>query len=385
MNVERSPAVDDVGTHVGDRGQKVGHRSDGRQHRRRALVQREVDFRWQRPGFEVLTRCANVASRAHMQRPQLRADLAENLLRTYDALWRRARVTHRATVDTTWRQLAVACGYEDDPKAFENGSTSIRRYLELLAEAGLIAYGGARTDRGAWSHLDVELVEPPALRSVARRRSSAGEATLIVCQARRRRESAAQRASRRRRPWRRAGGRADAIARRSLSWSSEVVSPLSEIDHPYGVGRSFSDAHAEARVGDARPPVAAAGAAAVRTTSRKAERARRRRDARIARLQAEARRKLADGEWVSRAERQRQADPGFAASLGRFACFLDSIPGSGGELVGPAAAVGDLDGLERQQVVEVAGRGGEVGVPEQPLDVGDRDALAQQLDGEGVT
>jgi hypothetical protein len=178
---------------------------------------------------------ANLPSRADMQRPQLKADLAENVLRTYDALWRRARVTHSALIDTTWRQLAKACGYPPETRV-DGSHTSTRRYLELLAEAGLVTWGGQKTSTGRWQCLHVELLEPPPLASVTGRSSSAGQAP-FACDARRRRETPAQRAARRRQPWRRSGGRRDAVARHDLSWRLESGQSLSETSPPDYVWR----------------------------------------------------------------------------------------------------------------------------------------------------
>jgi hypothetical protein len=297
---------------------------------------RPVDFRWQRPASEVLTRVANLDSRAHMKRPQPRADLAENLLRTYDALWRRARVTHNALIDTTWRQLVTACGYPADTNT-ANGFTSVTNYLDLLAEAGLLAWGGAKNDRGQWKCLHVELLEPPPVQDVGRS-SSAGQATLILCQARRRPEGRGQRDELRRRPWRRSGGRRDAQARHALSWSHESRESLPENASPYGGGRSSLDGQARTREGEAAD-AAPCRAPAPRDCGdengerdRRAEaRRQRRRPERVARWQAETRRQLRDGERMHPDElaAQRQADADPAAAYGRFAKFLSSIPKDG--------------------------------------------------------
>ena len=50
----------------------------------------------------------------------------------------------------------------------------VRRWLELLAEAGLIAFGGAKDFQGRWRRLEIVLLEPPALPSEPSARSSAG-------------------------------------------------------------------------------------------------------------------------------------------------------------------------------------------------------------------
>jgi hypothetical protein len=274
-----------------------------------------------------------------MQRPQLKADLAENVLRTYDALWRRARVSHSALVDTTWRQLARACGYPEDTRT-DRGHTSIARYLDLLAEAGLVTWGGQKTVTGRWQCLHVELVEPPPLASVTGRSSSAGEAA-FTCEARRRRETPAQRLARRRQPWRRCGGRRDAVARHSLSWSRKVGSPSSETAMSEAHGRSSRDAYARARGRDASHAIAEPSRAPAlnggderegSAAERRAQRRQRRRQARVARLQAETRRMLADGELIHRDELEayRAAAGDRDAELqlfGRFAAFLAPTPG----------------------------------------------------------
>jgi hypothetical protein len=258
-----------------------------------------VDFRWQVPFDVLLTHVANVPSRIDMRRP--RADLADNLWRTYSALWRHARATHSAIIDTTWEQLFVACGYE--PKALAGGPTSLQRYVSLLQEAGLVLARGVTKPNGQWSHLQVQLVEPPSLLSESRRRSSAGEATFWVCSARREREDASQRAERRRQPWRRAGGRRDAHARHILSWSCKVANPPQETGYPPqgGSSQSFSHVHATRAARGCDAPPAATGAVDDQA-SRKERRRERRRQARIERWQSQA----AAERWADAEERRRE-------------------------------------------------------------------------------
>jgi hypothetical protein len=285
----------------------------------------------------VLTRVANLPSRAEMQRPQLKADLAENLLRTYDALWRRARATHSALVDTTWRQLARACGYPEDTRT-DRGHRSIARYLDLLAEAGMVTWGGAKTPTGRWQCLHVELLEPPSLVSTEGRSSSAGQAA-FACEARRRHESPRDRAARRRSPWRRCGGRRDAVARHDLSWSKNVRSPYSETACS---GRRpsqavVSDGHTRSRQEDAsgaeprRAPAQWNGGDEEERDRRRQARRERRRRARVERLRLETRRMIRDGDLVPRWERERYAAIAGNAEaelelFGSFAGFLATIP-----------------------------------------------------------
>jgi len=128
-----------------------------------------LDVAWQRPTPELLSRLANVPSRADRKRPKLKRDLAENVDRAYQAIWRRARASGSAAIDTTWAQFAVACGYEgtlsvpdDRERLAMLGAGSCRRYLQLLQEAGLLVYGGIQDANGAWERLDIVLLEPPA-------------------------------------------------------------------------------------------------------------------------------------------------------------------------------------------------------------------------------
>lgn len=302
-------------------------------------------------------------TRQQLPKPEPRADLAENLSRVYDALWRRARHTHRALIDTTWNQLAIAVGYPPGQRA----ATQLRRYLELFAEAGLIAFGGHRDPSGRWRYLDVELVEPPSLVS----RAPAGvaqsvEATVLVCDGRRRHETRKQRAARRRQPWRRCGGRPDTVERRTLSWRSTNVHSLTE-----GGGRTpvrgfpppVSDAHdARGRVGDARssvdaphggagpsapaapnghqdrpPPTSAAPptpTAAGEKEQRAARRRARRAAARRRRWPERTAADLRDGRLIPRAELELYRDAAGDADaerglFGRYADLLPFIPKEG--------------------------------------------------------
>jgi hypothetical protein len=335
-----------------DHGESLPRHSDIGKRSRRApkALGRAVDFRWQRPITEVMTRIAWTPSRQKLPRPEPRTDLAENLARTYDALWRRARHTHRALIDTTWDQLAVACGYPVGQRA----ETQMRRYLELLAEAGLVAFGGHQDLSGRWRYLDVELVEPPPLNGELRRSSSAGQAT--ICEGHRRHETRKQRAARRRQPWRRCGGRPETVERRTLSWRSVNVESLLEGGGPYGPSHPTPDVSAHTRVGDARqerdapqpgagpnpsaaesgqrsepPSTPATPPALTAADEKRAARRERRAAARCARLAAETLAAIRDGEIIPRSELQRYdraaGDAGAERELfGRFASFLDSIP-----------------------------------------------------------
>ena len=60
---------------------------------------------------ELLTRIDELPSREGKRFP--RADLADNLGRFYDALWRHAHARGTVRYRLTGRQLAAACGYQE--------------------------------------------------------------------------------------------------------------------------------------------------------------------------------------------------------------------------------------------------------------------------------
>jgi hypothetical protein len=146
-----------------------------------------------------MTRIAALPSRQGLMSPIPRPQLAENLSRTYEALWRAAIATHNAHVYTTWAQLAAMCGYEHAARS------SIANWLDLLVEAGLIEYGGDKDQTGRWLRLRITLLAPAGLLSGTAPVAQLDGATL-TCEARRRRETRSQRRSRRVKPWCRQGG-----------------------------------------------------------------------------------------------------------------------------------------------------------------------------------
>jgi hypothetical protein len=122
---------------------------------------------------ELLTRVADLPSRKGKRKP--RRDLADNLGRFYDALWRHAHARHTARYRLTHHQLARACGYKD--WSYRAGQlTSIRNYIAVLEEAGLIRISG-RHELADGRACVVTLLPPPELsESGVCRRSSAGRA-----------------------------------------------------------------------------------------------------------------------------------------------------------------------------------------------------------------
>lgn len=120
----------------------------------------QLDVTSQLTAGELLERCAAVPSREKLTRRELRADLAENVTRFYDALWRHARATHSSTIYTTWDQLAVANGYEPGKRALH----TMQRYAALLAEAGILEFGGDQDDTGAHRRLRVRLLAVTTVR-----------------------------------------------------------------------------------------------------------------------------------------------------------------------------------------------------------------------------
>jgi hypothetical protein len=179
---------------------------------------------------EYFTRLANVPSRDHLQRRELRADYAENIARLIDWKWRRAMHSGNAVSDTTWEQMAKGCGYPPTTMAYR----SLKRYLDHLQEAGIMTYGGQVDAAGQWRCLHVELLEPPPLSVVMRRSSSAGQAPSL-CQARRRHETRAQVLANRRRRWCRKGGRAESKERHALSWRPITAHSSFGENGPYGL------------------------------------------------------------------------------------------------------------------------------------------------------
>ena len=109
-----------------------------------------------------------------------RSDLADNLMRTYNALWRHAHARHTARFRLTHRQLIEATGYLV-PDYIKDGRerklTSLVSYLTLLEEAGVVRWDG-RDDLADGRSSVVTLLEPPEpLPSAPEgRRSSAGRA-----------------------------------------------------------------------------------------------------------------------------------------------------------------------------------------------------------------
>lgn len=170
----------------------------------------------------MLALVAQVPSRAHLKRPdRVRGDLADNLIRLYNALWRHAHARGTARYRLTWGQLLAAAGYEErtyDPAWFG----SLRSYVRLFEEAGLVRMSG-RDELADGRTCVVTLLAPPGGLESAEdgRRSSAGQPT---CEARRRTETRSQRAAWRERPYVHKGGRGRARQRWSFFWGPEVAS-----------------------------------------------------------------------------------------------------------------------------------------------------------------
>lgn len=182
-----------------------------------------------------------------MERPRPRADMAENLGRFYDAVWRHARATHSGIVYTSWAQLAIACGYEATDRALSR----LQGYAALVEEAGLMRVGGEKDHTGAWRRLRIVLLEPSGLLSGSAPVAQLDDRTGI-CEARRRHETRSQRRSRRHRPWRRHGGRArpGSLPRFDFFWtvngySGEPARPAQGTTCPSPGGRALGG-HLEA-------------------------------------------------------------------------------------------------------------------------------------------
>jgi hypothetical protein len=121
----------------------------------------------------VVSLIAAVPSREGMRPP--RSDLADNVLRLYNALWRHAYARGTARFRLTGDQLRAAAGYEEP--SYSGWLTSIKRYVGLLEEAELVSMNG-RDELADGRTCVVTLLAPPEpLESdEARRRSSAGRA-----------------------------------------------------------------------------------------------------------------------------------------------------------------------------------------------------------------
>lgn len=190
-------------------------RANVRRRRSMPKLRTTLDPGWQMPRWALMQRLAEVPSRQTLKRPELRSDLADNVGRFYDALWRHAHATHSATIYTTWDQLATACGYEGGSPL-----SALQNYAALLEEAGIIQIGGEKDHSGAWRRLRVQLLAQEWAGQLCESTPPA-----YPCTARRRHETRKQRKDRRRQPHRRVGGRGEATKRYRFFWGREVGSP----------------------------------------------------------------------------------------------------------------------------------------------------------------
>jgi hypothetical protein len=168
---------------------------------------------------ELFTRIGLLPSRANMTRPFPRSDLREGIAKTFDKIWNHAHATHNAVIRTTWAQLLAALDYADDAQ----GYATLQRYLTLLAEAGLITFGGIKYDDGSWRCLEIMLLEPPSLASLGAAPVAQLDRAACSCRARRRPETRSEIEALRTRPWRRKTGRGDRVGR----WDVEFFSSKS--------------------------------------------------------------------------------------------------------------------------------------------------------------